>query len=419
MEIKQNQTVDEASNGIKPGSYIIIAILALLQFTVILDFMIVSPLGDVLMKSLNITPAQFGKVVSSYAFSAAISGVITAGFADRFDRQKLLLFFYAGFTIGTLLCGLAPTYQTLLAARIITGLFGGVIGSITLTIVADLFTLQQRGRVMGFIQMAWSSSQVLGIPLGILIANHFGWHAPFMAIVIVAILIGAAIVNKIPSINAHLSNQAGEHNPFVHLWHTVKNANYQIGFAAIMFLAIGGFMIMPFSSTYLINNIGITNKQLPFVFMLTGVATLFVMPLLGKLSDKVDKFKIFVVGSFVAMTMVITYTHLPMVPLWVVILVNIVLFAGIMGRTVPAQALNTAVPDLKDRGAYMSITSALQQFAGGLGAIIAGYIVKQPAAGQPLEHFDRLGFVVAGIIFTCIFLIYRVSQLVKSKAKPS
>ena len=157
MEIKQNQTVDEASNGIKPGSYIIIAILALLQFTVILDFMIVSPLGDVLMKSLNITPAQFGKVVSSYAFSAAISGVITAGFADRFDRKKLLLFFYAGFTIGTLLCGLAPTYQTLLAARIITGLFGGVIGSITLTIVADLFTLQQRGRVMGFIQMAWGS----------------------------------------------------------------------------------------------------------------------------------------------------------------------------------------------------------------------------------------------------------------------
>lgn len=124
----------------------VIFILAITQFTVILDFMIMSPLGDMLMKSLNLKPSAFGAAVSAYAFSAGLSGLLTAGFADRFDRKKLLLFFYIGFIAGTICCGLAPNYQLLLTARIITGLFGGVIGSISLAIIADLFVLQQRGR---------------------------------------------------------------------------------------------------------------------------------------------------------------------------------------------------------------------------------------------------------------------------------
>ena len=410
---------DSAAEKLPQGSKFIIAILALMQFTVVLDFMIISPLGDMLMKSLDVTPAQFGKVVSSYAFSAALSGVIAAGFADRFDRKKMLLFFYGGFIIGTLLCGIAPTYNLLLFARIFTGLFGGVIGSINLTIVADLFSLQQRGRVMGYVQMAWAASQVLGIPLGIFIANHLGWHAPFMFIVILSVLVATAIATRLQPINAHLSKRNADHNPFLHLWHTVQNPDYRIGFLAIMFTAIGGFMIMPFGSTYLINNIGISTHQLPFVFMLTGVASMVVMPLVGKLSDKVDKFKIFVGGSILSIIMVITYTNLPVVPLWTVIAVNVILFAGIMVRTVPAQALNTAVPDMKDRGAYMSITSALAQMAGGLGAVIAGYIVVQPGAGKPLQHFDVLGYVVASVIVLCVFLLYRVSQLVKSRVAPA
>src|SRR6476660_4978874 len=170
---------------------LVIFILATTQFTVILDFMIMSPLGDMLIKSLDITPAGFGVAVSAYAFSAGISGLLTAGFADKFDRKKLLLFFYIGFIIGTILCGLVTNYPLLVAARVITGLFGGVIGSISMAIVADLFTLQQRGRVMGFIQMGFGASQILGIPIGLYLANAWGWHAPFlwvgaMAIVVVA-----------------------------------------------------------------------------------------------------------------------------------------------------------------------------------------------------------------------------------------
>ncbi|MGI8951790.1 MAG: MFS transporter [Chitinophagaceae bacterium] len=152
----------------------VIALLAFTQFTVILDFMVISPLGDFVMKALTLQTNQFGLIVSAYAFSAGISGLLTAGFADRFDRKKLLLFFYCGFIAGTIFCGFAHSYFMLLIARIITGLFGGVIGSISLAIVSDLFPIEQRGRVMGFMQMGFSASQVLGIPIGLYIATQVG-----------------------------------------------------------------------------------------------------------------------------------------------------------------------------------------------------------------------------------------------------
>ena len=133
---------------------VVVGMLAFLQFAVILDFMLMSPLGALIMPSLSITPAQFGTVVSAYAFSAGISGLLTAGFADRFDRKKLLLFFYTGFILGTLWCGVAQSFESLLLARIVTGVFGGVIGSIVLAIATDLFPPQMRGRVMGMMQSA-------------------------------------------------------------------------------------------------------------------------------------------------------------------------------------------------------------------------------------------------------------------------
>jgi len=177
----------------------VIAILALTQFTVVLDFMVMSPLGDMLMKSMSLSTVQFGVAVFSYAFSAGISGLLTAGFADSFDRKKLLLFFYVGFILGTLFCGLADTYPLLIAARIITGLFGGVIGSISMAIVSDLFPLEKRGRVMGFLQMGFGASQVLGIPISLYIANHWGWQSPFLMIVGLAFIIFLVIVFVMPS----------------------------------------------------------------------------------------------------------------------------------------------------------------------------------------------------------------------------
>lgn len=391
-----------------------IFILAITQFSVILDFMVMSPMGDMLMKSLSLKPAQFGFAVSGYAFSAGASGLLTAGFADKFDRKKLLLFFYTGFILGTLLCSMANTYPLLLAARIITGLFGGVIGSISMAIITDLFDIHHRGRVMGFIQMGFGASQVLGIPISLYIANIWGWQSPFLMVAILASVVAILIFLKLQPVNKHLEVQ-NDRNAFDHLLHTVSKRNYRIGFLATCLLSIGGFMMMPFSSAFAINNLHITQQQLPMLFMVSGVCSLVIMPLIGKFSDRIDKFKLFAIASVWMMVVVVLYTNLSVTPLWEVMIFNVLMMMGIMSRMVPSSALTTGIPDLPDRGAFMSINASLQQIAGGIAAVFAGTIVVQKNKLSPLEHYNTLGYVIVGISCVSVFLVYRVSVMVKKK----
>src|SRR5687767_11010767 len=288
---------------------LVIVLLALTQFTVVLDFMVMSPLGDMLIKSMGLTTSQFGFAVSAYAFSAGISGLLTAGFADKFDRKKLLLFFYIGFIAGTLFCALANSYFLLLTARIITGLFGGVIGSISLAIVADLFPLHQRGRAMGFMQMGFGASQVLGIPISLYIANHWGWQSPFLMIVGFAFIIWVMTMLKLQPVTKHLELKS-EKTAIAHLWHTIKQRNYRLGFLLTALLSLGGFMMMPWGSAFAVNNLNISYAQLPVLFMVSGIASLIIMPVIGKLSDKISKVKIFTVAAISMMVIIVIYTNL-------------------------------------------------------------------------------------------------------------
>ena len=398
-----------------PYEKLVIALLALTQFSVVLDFMVMSPLGDFLMKAMEISPQKFGLAVSAYAFSAGLSGLLAAGFADSYDRKNLLLFFYVGFIVGTFLCGIAPTYQMLLAARIITGIFGGVIGSISLAIVTDLFDLSKRGRVMGFVQMGFGASQVLGIPIGLYLANIWGWHAPFLMIVGLASLTALLIFFKLLPVREHLS-KIKERSAFRHLLHTMSVGDHQIAFGTTALLSIGGFLLMPFGSAFLVNNVHISPTQLPIIFMATGVFSLISMPLVGRLADKVDKFRLFAFGSVWAAFWMLVYTNLSVTPIWLVIIINILLFIGIVSRIVPSMALISAIPSAQDRGAFMSINSSLQQIAGGIAAAFAGLIVKQSATGSPLEHYNWLGYIGATIICACIFMMREVSRRNKAKA---
>ncbi len=387
-------------------------ILAITQFTVILDFMVMSPLGDILMKSMQLKPTHFGLVVSAYAFSAGISGLLTAGFADKFDRKKLLLFFYTGFILGTILCGLVNSYALLVAARIFTGLFGGVIGSISMAIVTDLFSMQQRGRVMGFIQMAFGASQIFGIPLGLYIATAWDWHAPFLWVAAMAAIIAILIALKLKPLTEHLAIQ-NKNSAFQHLIHTISKREYRIGFAATAILSVGGFMLMPFGSAFAINNLKITEQQLPLLFMIAGLSTLIIMPIIGKLSDKIDKFKIFTAASIWTILTVAVYTNLAETPFWVVAIVNVLMMMGVMSRMVPSTALVTSIPAKEDRGAFMSINSSLQQISGGIAAAFAGTIVVQKDSFSPLEHYNTLGYIIIGISILSIFLLSRVNQHLK------
>lgn len=409
--MNEKQTLSTGFNGYQK---LVIFLLAITQFTVVLDFMVMSPLGDIMMKTLKITASQFGVAVSAYAFSAGISGLLTAGFADKFDRKKLLIFFYIGFSIGTLFCALAPTFTLLVAARVFTGLFGGVIGSISMAIVADLFSLQQRGKVMGFIQMGFGVSQVLGIPIGLYIANAWGWHVPFLWIAAMAAIITLILFLKLKRITEHLLLKQ-EKTALKHLWHTISKKHYQVGFLSTALLSIGGFMMMPFGSAFAINNLKVTNDQLPLLFMITGIATLFVMPFIGKLSDRVNKFKIFMFATLAAVVIINIYSHFAATPFWIVLVTNVLMMATIMSRMVPSTTLTSAIPDPQDRGAFMSINSSLQQMAGGFGAMIAGMIIVQKDSYAPLEHYDILAMVASGIMLLTIYLVFRVSKLVEQK----
>lgn len=408
------QETQEFNTSFTPYQKMVMLILALLQFVIVLDFMIIAPIGDVLMKTLNISTEQFGLVVSSYAFSAAISGIAVAGFADKFDRKKMLLVFLVGFIAGTLFCGLSDTYAELLASRIITGIFAGVTSSTLLAIVADVFVAKMRGQVMGIVQMGFGLSQVLGIPLGIYIATRFNWHGTFLFIVALGVIILLAIAFTFKPINGHLRNQRDK-NAFLHLWHTLNNKQYQIGFLATAFLTIGGFMLMPFSSIFLINNVHITNEQLPIVFLCTGLSSLIVMPLIGKLSDKFDRFRLFMCASVASSIMVVLYTHLSTTPFWFLVIFNMIFFATIMSRMSPAMALNSMVAKPEDRGAYMSISASLQQTAGGLSSVLAGVIVYQSSQNKPLENFDILGYVAVVIFMFCVYLVRRVDLSLKQQ----
>jgi predicted MFS family arabinose efflux permease len=402
-----------ASQTFTPYEKFVIAILTILQFTIILDFMVLSPLGAIVMPQLEIGTTEFGLIVSGYAFSAGASGLLAAGFADKFDRKKLLLFFYVGFIIGTILCAIAETHRFLLMARIATGIFGGVMGSVGFAIVTDLFRMEVRGRVMGFMQMAFAASQVLGIPVGLVLANRFGWNSPFWLIAGFSVIVAIIVFIYMKPVTEHLKVKS-DRNPFLHLFKTLTEKHYFIGFGATTLLAIGGFMLMPFGSAFSTQNLGIKVEDLSILYGATGIATMIFGPMIGKLSDSIGKYKVFVAGSILSMIMVFIYTNLGLTPLWIVIALNSVLFVGITSRIITSAALTSAVPKLQDRGAFMSINSSIQQISGGIGAAVAGTIVVETKHG--LENYDVLGYVTIVATIITIMLMYFLNRMVQNQS---
>jgi predicted MFS family arabinose efflux permease len=421
MSVMTEQTIaapidgaQEIRRGFSRYQAALIGLLALVQFTIILDFTIMSPLGAIIMPSLGITAAQFGVAVSAYAFSAGISGILAAGFADRFDRKRLLLFFYAGFTLGTVLCALAPNYHVLLLGRIVSGLFGGVMGSIVLAIVTDLFALHLRGRVMGFVQTAFAASQVLGIPAGLFLSNHWNWHVSFGALVGLSIAAMAAVMLLMRPVNGHLELKQ-DRNAFRHLIATVSQPHYTLAFLVTTLLATGGYMLMPFGSAYTVNNLGIDIAHLPTIYLVSGLFSIVTGPLVGRASDAFGKYPVFMFGSAVSIIMVLIYTHLGHVSLTTVIVVNVLMFVGIFSRMIPSQALISAIPEPSQRGSFNAVSASLSQFSGGLGSVLAAAVIAQNADGT-LRHFDWLGYIVVATALVSLTAMYFVQKSVAERA---
>ncbi len=381
--------------------------LAAINFTNIMDFMIMMPMGQQLMRIFNITPQQFSILVSSYIFSAGISGFCSAFIVDWFDRKRFLNFLYIGFLVGTFACGLAPTYELLLAARIFTGIFGGVLGALVLSIVGDVIPFEKRGQAMGIIMAAFSVASVFGVPFGLFIASKIDWHAPFIFLAVLGLPILFCVWKFVPSITAHIHDKANRPNPMEILRGIRADANQRKAITLMMVLMFGHFSIIPFLSPYMVSNVGFEESQLAYIYAIGGLFTIFSSPLIGKWADKYGKLKIFTIFIPLCAVSVLLITNMPRIEIWMVLMVTASFFVFSSGRFIPAQAMVTSTVKSETRGSFMSISSSFQQISSGIATYVAGLIIVKQPNGE-LLHYDWVGYISICATLICIFLATRL-----------
>lgn len=392
-------------------------ILAGINFTHILDFMIMMPLGPQLMRIFDINPAQFSILVSSYTFSAFASGLIAAFFVDRFDRKRVLLFGYSGFIIGTLGCAIAPTYTLLMLARIIAGLFGGLIGAQVLSIIGDTFPYEKRATAMGSLTAAFSVASVVGVPLGLYLATVFSWHAPFLLAGSLAIVINLLAMKFVPSIAGHV--QKYERSKVFDAYKNIlADRNQQRGILLSVVMMLGHFSIIPFIATYLVANVGFTEQQITWVYLLGGGLTIFTSPLIGKVADRRGKFPVFALFCTLTLIPVFLITNMPPIAVGLALVVTTFFFIVVGGRMIPMQAMVTSVVPASQRGGFMSINSSIVQLGSGLASLMAGVIISENADGS-LQHYNTVGYFAIGFSILAIFIARGLKPADESKASPA
>jgi MFS transporter, DHA1 family, inner membrane transport protein len=388
----------------------ILFILAALNFTHILDFMIMMPLGNFLMPHFSISPRFFSWIVAAYPITAFCSGMVAAFFVDRFDRKRVLLFAYCGFLIGTICCGLAPDPVFLMASRILTGLFGGLIGAQVLSIVADTFPYEKRGRAMSSIFMAFSVASIFGVPFSLYLAKIISWHAPFIFIGILGVLIIPLIAKYLPPIREHLASVEKERKTVPEVLRSIMNNKSQVN--ALLFtgmLMLGHFMIIPFINPFMEFNNGFTKTQTPLIYMVGGVSALITSFFIGRLADRYGKFRVFLIAVICSLFPIVIITNLPSFPLVVVLSIFGFWFAASTSRNIPAQAMISTVVEPAQRGQFMSFNASFQQLFTGLASIIAGLIVVQDRGGK-IIHYNWVGYVSVAIVASTIYIGYKLAR---------
>ena len=381
---------------------ILMLILAGINFTHILDFMIMMPLGPQLMRIFDISPVQFSSLVASYTFSAFASGLIAAFFVDRFDRKRVLLFGYTGFIVGTLGCALAPTYGLLMMARIVAGLFGGLIGAQVLSIIGDTFPYEKRATAMGALTAAFSVASVVGVPLGLYLATQFSWHAPFLLAGSLAIVIHLLAMRFVPKISGHVQNyQPGK--AFDAYRNILADKNQQRAILLSVVMMLGHFSIIPFIATYLVANVGFTEHQITFVYLLGGGLTIFTSPLIGRIADKKGKFPIYALFCTLTLIQVFLITNMPPIAVGLALVVTSFFFIVVGGRMIPMQAMVTSVVPARQRGGFMSINSSIVQLGSGLASMMAGLIIVENVDGS-LQYYNVVGYIAIAFSIAAIFI---------------
>jgi MFS transporter, DHA1 family, inner membrane transport protein len=387
---------------------ILIALMAAVQFTHIVDFVIMMPLGPQLMRSLSINPTQFGLVVSAYTFSAAISGLIGAFFLDKYNRKSALLFLYTGFIVGTFFCALSNQFETLVIARIFTGAFGGLLGSLVMAVVGDAVPEQRRGKAIGIVMGAFSLASVVGIPIGLILANEFSWNTPFYFLGMLSLLIGGFLLNYMENMTAHLRQTNLNQKWYSVVISVLQSSNQRYALLLTFLLMSGHFIIFAFLSPYMVANIGFAENQLSLIYLVGGFVTFFSSPLIGKYTDKLGKKPVYTFFALLIIPIILLITNLAPLPIPLVLIITSVFFIVIGGRVIPATATATSAVEPKQRGSFMAFNASVQQLGSGVAAFVAGVIVVKNSNSGFYENFNYVGYVAVAINLLSIIVISRI-----------
>jgi predicted MFS family arabinose efflux permease len=410
----EKQTEEAAAEPLDAGrERALLLTLAGIQFAHILDFMIMMPLGPILMRELAVGTHEFGLLVSAYTFTAAFTGVLAAAFVDRFERKRLLLVTFALFAIATLACGLAPGYGTLLAARSLAGAFGGVLGAMVQTMVGDLIPFERRGRASGTIMSAFSLSTVAGVPLSLFLANHFGWRFPFYFI---AVLTGGFLLlgwRMLPQMRGHLAtaivSETERRHPLSAMLEVLSDANHLRALAFMCLAIFSGFTVIPYITIYLTANVGVAQESIPLVYLAGGCATFFTSRLIGRLADAHGKVRTYRWVALLSTLPLFAQTHLVPVPLWLVIFSTTLFFILVPGRMVPAMAIVTSAVQSRLRGTFLSMNGAFMQLASGAASYLGGAMIASDVSGR-IVGYGTVGYLAIGATLMAMAFVGRIDM---------
>jgi MFS transporter, DHA1 family, inner membrane transport protein len=386
---------------------ILLLILASVQFTSIVDFMVVMPLGPQLQRKMQIDNVQFGRIVASYTVAAGLAGLLASSIMDRFGRKSAFLTLYTGFLLGTLICGLSTGYYMLLGARVITGAFGGILGGMALAIIADVFPEERRGRATGILMSAFAVASVVGVPTGIYLGGKLGWHVPFLVLAALGLPVLIVATRVLPPLRDHLDHASHSH-PWHQLVATFNHPNHLRAFALTAAVMVGSFSVIPYISLYLVSNVGVDEtRDLFWVFVTGGILSLVGAPLVGRLADRYGKVPVYRIVATISIGLMLVVTNLPHVPLAVAVGVVGTFMLSNAGRMVAALTMITGSVERRFRGGFMSANSAVQHLASGVGASIGGHMLVKAADGTQ-QHFSQVGLFGAAATALTLWLAGRV-----------
>ncbi len=406
------------SSSMTKKERILILLLASLNFTHILDFMIMMPLSNYLMPYFNITPHQFSLLVGAYSLAAFFSGILLSSMVDKHDRKKVLLWVYMGFLIGTLACGFANSYKLLMAGRLTAGFFGGIIGGQVFSIISDTFPYERRGMAVGSVMAAFAVASILGVPVSLSLTNlfHFNWHVPFLLVGGVASLLIPLMIKILPSLTEHIKEEDDAKYKFQALLKVFQNPSQGLALLFTMLVMMGHFLIIPFINPYMEFNRGYSKEQLPWVYLAGGLASLLAAIYLGRVSDNLGKFRVFTFSVLLSLVMVFGITNMPVVPFSVVLVFFAIWFIFAMGRGVTAQAMVTNVVEKDQQGSFMILNSSMQHAGTFLASIISGYIVIESKSGK-IERYEWVGYLSIVVLLACFLLGRRLFRHMDKTAR--